>query len=172
MKKIILFAIGLLTSVVTLAGEHTHQGVIYQYDPTNHTAFVKDGTGCSATELVILDHFTVEGDNEQYTVNRIREEAFAKRDDNNNFIKNDYIEYLFIPNTIQEIGANAFNKCSNIRRIVFEGQVSSIGSNAFKDCTNMDYVCCKSTNGNSSAIPLAMQGNNMKYLFSLRDKVL
>jgi uncharacterized repeat protein (TIGR02543 family) len=45
-----------------------------------------------------------------------------------------------IPNTVTDIGGNAFYNCTNLTGIIIPDSVTSIGNNAFSDCTNLTSI--------------------------------
>lgn len=51
-----------------------------------------------------------------------------------------------IPNTVTEIGANAFISCSSIRGVTLGRSVSSLGRSAFSDCTGIEKFVVASGN--------------------------
>ncbi len=53
-----------------------------------------------------------------------------------------------IPNTVTEIGANAFSSCSSIRGVTLGRSVSSLGGSAFSGCTGIEKFVV--ANGNTS----------------------
>lgn len=47
---------------------------------------------------------------------------------------------ITIPNTIQKIGANAFENCDNIEQVIIPEGIIEIGSGAFSNCDNLKYI--------------------------------
>ncbi len=96
----------------------------------------------SNPNLVIRSHiFTTHGN---IPVTSIAEGAFYKGDYiDPNFVNdldsversygNDLIQSLVIPNTVKEIGDNAFRSCRNLTTVTIPSSVTHIGSGAFKD---------------------------------------
>ena len=77
------------------------------------------------TDLVIPD--TVSGK----TVVGIADGAFRE---------NWSIESLTLPDTLQEIGADAFSRCGNLARIHFGSGLKTIGARAFEYCTHLQEL--------------------------------
>ena len=113
MKKILLFAIGVLTSVTMMAEVKPYTdsdtGLKYRYDTETGFATLIDGKGITATKVdFILSSFEVDGI--WYDVTSIGDEAFTTKEDNK-YIGNTSIEYVVIPEGVKTIGKNAFNNC-------------------------------------------------------------
>lgn len=47
---------------------------------------------------------------------------------------------VVIPDTLTEIGNNAFECCTNLKSITIPDNVTKIGDNAFANCANLKYV--------------------------------
>ncbi len=50
------------------------------------------------------------------------------------------LEYVFIPESIQKIGNNAFIRDVNLKKVVGMAGVTSFGNNAFSMCSGLDYL--------------------------------
>lgn len=165
MKKIILFAIGILTSVTTLAQVYTYtddNGLTYEYNTDTHEATLTDGTSISNLKVdFIKPSFIPEGSSQSYTVTTIGEEAFK---DNKN------INHVVIPKNIVSIAKNAFSGCSAIRLIEFPASISDVNSSAFSNCSNIEFVYCQSASANTS-LPKSLPSNSLMYLFVKSDKL-
>lgn len=48
--------------------------------------------------------------------------------------------YITIAESVKSVGANAFENCTNLEKIVFPMNVSSIGKDALKGCTNLKLI--------------------------------
>ena len=57
-----------------------------------------------------------------------------------------YVEKIVLPNTITEIGDDAFASCINLKKINIPDSVASIGSHAFWNCRSLESInipdCC------------------------------
>lgn len=56
------------------------------------------------------------------------------------FYGNQKINYLFIPDTVTEIKALAFENCTNLTRITIPNSVKVIGNMAFERCSNLKQI--------------------------------
>lgn len=58
------------------------------------------------------------------------------------FEGNDEIETLFVPNSVTEVGMEAFYKCSSLKEVYFEdgGKATEIGTRAFMNCEKLEDV--------------------------------
>ena len=168
MKKIILFAIGILTSVTTLAEVDTYTdentGLKYEYDTDTHEAKLTDGSSITKPKVdFILSEFDVDGIT--YTVKRIGEKAFTTYDtENKKYVGNTIIEHVVIPDNVTKIEANAFCNCSNIVFLELPSTITDIATNAFTGCSRMSYVCCKVSDANNPILS-SLPKNELMTLF-------
>ena len=58
----------------------------------------------------------------------------------NNFVKNSKITSAIIPNSVDSIGAQAFQNCTNLSNLAIGNSVTSIGSQAFQNCGNLSKL--------------------------------
>ena len=170
MKKIILFAVGILISMNIHAEikkyEQVGEGykIEYEYDTETKTAKLTDGNNIAVTKVdFILPSFKVEGDDNSYQVKSIGENAFRTKN-GNNYIGNTNIEYVIIPKGITLIEANAFNGCSNLKLLELPETMITVATNAFSGCGQLTYVCCKNPKANL-AIPSSLPNNELMALF-------
>lgn len=142
MKKILLFAIGLLTSVTMLAEELPSVPLgdyIFQYDESSQTATLIGANNKLIEKVEFANPITIP-DVGEFTVTGIGKGAFKGYDK---------IRYVIIPENVKSIGENAFNGCSSIRLMEFPSTIIQIGNNAFSGCSSLDYVGCNNTSANS-----------------------
>ena len=155
MKKILLFAIGILTSVTSFAleveFEYKDITMIYQISGTN--AILAQGPTTSITEVEIPD--TIEYENIKYGVISIAKDAFKG---------NTYIEEVKIPKGVTEIKSYAFQNCSQLKKITLPSSIRKIESNAFNGCSRLAHVRCMVDNPtNLSAVNIIQ--NSMMTLY-------
>lgn len=50
------------------------------------------------------------------------------------------IEYVYLPNTVEYIGAHAFSSCKNLETVVMSNKLKSIGSLAFINCEKLKSI--------------------------------
>ena len=136
MKKIILFAIGILTSVSILADDYEYNGMTYDCDKATHTATLKSGPTIPISPLVIPPSFKMDGDDEEYKVTSIGDGAFTKAPQN--------INDVVISEGVTTIGKDAFKGCNQLKKIVLPSTLGdsegSIGANAFSGCSQLVYI--------------------------------
>ena len=128
MKKLILSLTLLLTvSMSAFAQEDTFEINGVEYHITSHnTVEVSGSAWFGGSELIIPEKVKKEGDywGTEYTVTGIYDGAFKSKET---------ITYVRIPATVKTIGVSAFESCSNLTSLTFEGdsQLEEIGGNAF-----------------------------------------
>jgi hypothetical protein len=93
------------------------------YAISNNTAYV---TSCANVELIATIASTYQG----YPVTSIANQAF---------IGNSAM-YVFIPETVTNIGDQAFCYCSRLSEIIIPDSVTTIGNQAFELCNNLTNV--------------------------------
>ena len=146
MKRILLFLIGIMSSVSMLAEEYVdNYGIKYTYDSTDPSAgaTLTDGKGLNASTFTITASFIVSS--VTYSVTSIADEAFANKVEGS-YKDNDKPVYVIIPKGITTIGVSAFRKCSNLKLLELPSTLTSIGDGAFRDCGSLVHVCCKAQN--------------------------
>lgn len=67
---------------------------------------------------------------DEYTVVGIGECSFS----------NNYITHLELPNTVEEIGNYAFDRCSKLQTVILSGSLRVIGNYAFSWCSALQYI--------------------------------
>jgi len=50
------------------------------------------------------------------------------------------LKKVVIPESVQQIGDNAFAGCSELEEVVIKGNIREVGARAFKGCTNLKKV--------------------------------
>ncbi len=60
---------------------------------------------------------------------------------NRAFLNCDFIENLYLPNNITNIGASSFSNCKSLTNIYIPLTVTKIGADAFKNCTSITISC-------------------------------
>ena len=50
------------------------------------------------------------------------------------------IEYVYLPNTVEYIGAYAFSSCKNLETVIMSNKLKSIGSQAFSNCEKLKSI--------------------------------
>lgn len=152
--------------------ERNISGVLYAKEGNNWTVKGYEGDNISG-ELVIVGKI----DNEAVT--KIAAKAFARTS----------IESVIIPNTVTEIGVEAFSGCTSLEEasiseniskiedsafsftglkgIVIPGNVSTIGEDAFAGCEKLETVVIRQEVGASIEIKdnAFMKCSNLKYVF-------
>lgn len=161
MKKIILLAIGILTSVTMMADtvkNYPYQSLTYEYNTDTKEATLtfggiingEDYSKIALWTVEIPETIEVEGDG-SYTVTRIGKKAFQNNSD---------VNYIKIPDDVTIIEDSAFVNMSNLRLIDLPKNIQKIETNAFKNCNNLAHIWCK--NPNPSTISPSVFGNKDK----------
>jgi len=103
--------------------------VTYVYDEENSTAILSAAQFKSGTKLAYLPK-SVAHNGKTYTVNALGENAFYGSS----------IEKIFIPSTLEIIGARAFAECTSLTTVIFEtgSRLSIIGEGAFFNAGNLN----------------------------------
>ena len=124
MKKTIAIITLLLTvSMSAFAQEFPYNGINYKIlSEEDKTVEVYIGASFNGSELIIPEKVTYS--EKEYTVTAIEESAF---------FKNTSVTSVSIPATMKTIGNEAFQNCSNLTSLTFEGesQLEQIGDGAF-----------------------------------------
>jgi hypothetical protein len=90
-----------------------------------------------AYPLLELTHLEIPTEIDGLPVTAIGDSAFYKTDTNGNRIDIKLVS-LTIPGSVNKIGDNAFNSCSNLVEILFKDSgLETIGKNAFKGCDQL-----------------------------------
>lgn len=55
------------------------------------------------------------------------------------------IEYVYLPNTVEYIGAHAFSSCKNLETVIMSNKLKSIGYQAFSNCEKLKSIDLPST---------------------------
>ena len=114
-------SIAVPTSTMAEIGELTpSQGLQFAYA---NGAYSVSGIGsCKDTVIVIPEAFNGRP---------------VKTIANNAFFDNSKIEAVYLPESIESIGEDAFNLCTSLKTIVFakDGALKTIGKSAFRSCT-------------------------------------
>ena len=84
-------------------------------------------------EVVTVDG-TVEFEGDSYNVNAIAESVFKNNPNKDKMTK------LKISENIAEIGANAFQGCSNLKLVWLPSSLTSLGEKAFDGCKGITHV--------------------------------
>ena len=135
MKKIILFAIGLLTSVTIYADEinYEYKGVTMTYEVSGSVATLTKGPSGDVTKVEIPDKIE-NGINDEYNVTSIADEAFKN---------NKKVNEIVIGDNVTSIGGSAFNGCDQLKIITLPSHLGTVGTNAFSGCSRLAHVWCK-----------------------------
>ena len=133
MKKILLFAIGILTSVSIQAvtDVHVDKGMTYQYDTTNNEATLIKGPSTTFTEVEIPATITLDDGITTYNVKTIGKNAFK---DNKSIIE------VVIANGIETINESAFQNCDQLKKITLPKTLGTIKSSAFSGCSRLTKI--------------------------------
>lgn len=119
MKKILLFAIGLLTSVTMLAEDKPYTvsetGFMYEYDIEKKTATFAGVLEANKNVKYAVVQSSIKG--------------------------SDGLDY-----PVTAIGKEAFKGCSSLRLLTLPETLTSIASNAFSDCKDLKHIYCKVLN--------------------------
>lgn len=92
---------------------------------------------CTDTHVLVPDVFN-DGVNGEHPVKSIEIEAFSSR--KNGVAKAEQIVTISFPDSIEDIGNDAFRGCSNLVSVTFGRGVWMIGSNAFGGCDSLTAV--------------------------------
>ncbi|SHM20410.1 Leucine rich repeat-containing protein [Xylanibacter ruminicola] len=167
MKKIILLAIGILTSVTMMADtvkkNYQYQSMTYEYNIDTKEATLTFGGTVNGEEQNKIATWTVKipkfikvksnetEDSIQYKVTRIGKGAFQYNQD---------VNHLIIPDEVTTIEEQAFLNMSNLRLIELPEKIGSIANNAFQNCNSLTHIGCK--NQNPLTISPSIFGNKDK----------
>ena len=92
---------------------------------------------CADTHILVPDVFN-DGVNGEHPVKSIMIEAFSSK--KNGVAKAEQIVTISFPDSIEDIGNDAFRGCSNLVSVTFGRGVWMIGSNAFGGCDSLTAV--------------------------------
>lgn len=92
---------------------------------------------CSDTHILVPDVYD-DGKNGEHPVKSIKIEAFSSK--KNGVAKAEQIVTISFPDSIEDIGNDAFRGCSNLVSVTFGRGVWMIGSNAFGGCDSLTAV--------------------------------
>ena len=92
---------------------------------------------CSDTHILVPDVYD-DGENGEHPVKSIKIEAFSSN--KNGVAKAEQIVTISFPDSIEDIGNDAFRGCSNLVSVTFGRGVWQIGSNAFDGCDSLTAV--------------------------------
>lgn len=92
---------------------------------------------CSDTHILVPDVYD-DGENGEHPVKSIEIEAFSSK--KNGVAKAEQIVTISFPDSIEDIGNDAFRGCSNLVSVTFGRGVWMIGSNAFGGCDSLTAV--------------------------------
>lgn len=112
----------------------TQGNLIYRVNADGESVTVS-GTSGSPTQLTIESSISDKGKN--YTVTKIAMWAF-------NNARNTLTE-VTLPNTVDEIGSQAFFNCSNLTKVIIPEGVRKIGQAAFYGCSQLTSITIPST---------------------------
>ena len=92
---------------------------------------------CTDTHILVPDVYD-DGKNGEHPVKSIKIEAFSSK--KNGVAKAEQIVTISFPDSIEDIGNDAFRGCSNLVSVTFGRGVWMIGSNAFGGCDSLTAV--------------------------------
>lgn len=92
---------------------------------------------CTHTHILVPDVYD-DGENGEHPVKSIKIEAFSSK--KNGVAKAEQIVTISFPDSIEDIGNDAFRGCSNLVSVMFGRGVWMIGSNAFGGCDSLTAV--------------------------------
>lgn len=92
---------------------------------------------CTHTHILVPDVYD-DGENGEHPVKSIKIEAFSSK--KNGVAKAEQIVTISFPDSIEDIGNDAFRGCSNLVSVTFGRGVWMIGSNAFGGCDSLTAV--------------------------------
>lgn len=92
---------------------------------------------CTDTHILVPDVYD-DGENGEHPVKSIKIEAFSSK--KNGEAKAEQIVTISFPDSIEDIGNDAFRGCSNLVSVTFGRGVWMIGSNAFGGCDSLTAV--------------------------------
>lgn len=145
-QKLSSMPIGQVASDLWLkSAYYTNDNYIYQ------RSFAANGTYAAGSEKLYEIAISTQLKNEKnvvipseidgYTVTKIDDYAFYRITRLLTFtVKSSKMKTLEIPNTVVEIGKNAFYQCGKLEEINIPNNVKKIGANAFASCTNVKRI--------------------------------
>lgn len=81
-------------------------------------------------------------DNSVLVIPSITEEMPVVSVADNAFEGNTEIEYVIVPDGVEEIGASAFKNCTSLKRVILGNSVTRIGEEAFAGCSSLEIIMC------------------------------
>ena len=157
MKKNLLFILGMLIALPGFA--HTSSEFTYRYEghsvnykvnPGSRTCQTNPGLffvenpdnpdngiegfirgNLASGDLILPSHPENEYLGEVYTLTEIGEFGFCY---------NENLSSVYIPETVKNIGFNAFMGCSGLQKVTLPDSLESINYTAFLDCTNLQEI--------------------------------
>ena len=136
MKKYLLFLMAIMFATVARAADgdtFTYEGLNYTIlSEADHTVEVGRNREASG-EVTIPSFVTMNGS--RYVVTSIGDKAFDRRN-----IWNSKLTSVTIPNSVTEIGEEAFRDCSSLTSVTIPNSVTKIGFSAFYGCSSLTSV--------------------------------
>ena len=106
---------------------------VYILNKESNTCLISEYVG-TRNVINIKDSILVNGVN--YQITKIGNYAF--------YI-NEYIDFVTLPNSIEEIGDGAFSECINLTMINIPNSVGKLGSYAFSECYSLESIIVPSS---------------------------
>ena len=113
-------------------------GIEYTLNSSNKTATfaASNRTDCTLTR-VIIPETVVGADGETYTVTTIADRSIGHQDAN---AGNKYIEYLYIPKTVTQLGAQLVRNCYALKEVKIDASVSKLNAGDFWSCSSLEIL--------------------------------
>ena len=95
-----------------------------------------------------------------------------------NFVENTSLKKIVIPESVTEIGENAFRNCAGIEEITFGKNIRRINRNAFRECNGLKKIVFQENekeievNGELRKYPVTIESGSFWYCGSLEAVIL
>lgn len=138
LRTILLAALMSMARANSFAHDIEVKGIYYNWKNNNtelEVTYKGDSWFGSTYKYTVTIPESVEYEGSAYPVTSIGWQAFATQD----------LSGVSIPNSVKEIGSQAFSGCSNLSSVTIGSGIETIGSDAFKRCDNLNTVTITST---------------------------
>ena len=124
-------------------------------------AGIKDGCfGKPDLDTSVISHIKVLEVEDGSALHKIEDNVFQKAK---------ILEYAYLGDSVQEIGASSFADCPELKRVDIGNNLTAIGNGAFKNSSQLEEISFENPSGGAASFPLANIGAEA---FSTKGKQL